>query len=104
MTSLAAENVILKKQLMVLKRQHKRYPPPLGTSDRIILGWLTAWIKKKRLAKIAIIAKPSTLLKFHQALVKCKYQLLFSNIHPQKARTERTLEGNHSACFSHETT
>ena len=33
----------------------------------------------KRLTRIAIAIKPATLLKFHRALVKRKYQLLFSN-------------------------
>ena len=83
MTSLIAENVILKKQLAILKRQYKRCPQ-LSASDRIMLGWLTAWIKTKRLAQIAVIIKPITLLKFHKALVKRKYRLLFSNKNPKK--------------------
>jgi hypothetical protein len=33
----------------------------------------------KRLSRIAIAIKPATLLRFHRALVKRKYQLLFSN-------------------------
>lgn len=36
-------------------------------------------ISIKRLSHIAIIVKPATLLKFHKALVKRKYHLLFSN-------------------------
>ena len=37
------------------------------------------FISLKRLSRIAIAIKPVTLLKFHRALVKRKYQLLFSN-------------------------
>ena len=41
-------------------------------------GLLTALVNSKRLSKIAVIIKPSTLLKFHKALVDRKYHLLFS--------------------------
>ena len=82
--AVAAENVVLRQQLMVLSRQQKR-SPNLTTSDRLIYALLTAWIKPKRLSKIAILIKPATLLKFHKALVKRKYQLLFSNKSPKKS-------------------
>ena len=41
-------------------------------------------INAKRLSRIAIALKPATLLKFHKALVKRKYHLLFSNKSPRK--------------------
>jgi len=76
--AIAAENIMLRQQLITLSRQKKR-SPKLKTSDRIICGLLTSWIKPNRLSKIAILIKPTTLLKFHKALVKRKYRLLFSN-------------------------
>ena len=73
--AIAAKNIMLRQQLITLSRQHKR-SPRLNTSDRIIFGLLTSWIKPKRLSKIAILIKPATLLKFHKALVRQKYRLL----------------------------
>ncbi|WP_200821190.1 integrase core domain-containing protein [Oceanicoccus sp. KOV_DT_Chl] len=40
---------------------------------------LSSFINPRRLARAAIIVKPATLLKFHQALIKKKYQLLYSS-------------------------
>ena len=45
MTSLIAENVILKKQLIILKRQYKRCSQ-LRASDRIMLGCLPPGLKQ----------------------------------------------------------
>ena len=45
---------------------------------------LASMISPKRLARIAIILRPATFLKFHKALVKRKYKLLFSNKKPIK--------------------
>ena len=73
-----AENLLLKQQLITLTRQRSR-SPRLTSFDRVLFGYLTFFISKKRLQKIAIILKRATLLKFHQALVKRKYSKLFSN-------------------------
>ncbi len=82
--SLACENITLRQQLMILSRQRKR-SPRLKASDRVLLGLLGNWIRPKRLAKVAILIKPATILKFHRALVKRKYRLLFSNKTPKKS-------------------
>jgi len=76
--AIAAENIALRKQLILFSRQQKR-SPNLSTLDRILFGFLASMITLHRLSKIAIIIKPATLLKFHKALVKHKYRLLFSN-------------------------
>jgi len=81
--AMAAENIVLKRQLITIARHQKR-SPKLNTADRILFGFLTAWINPKRLSKIAVIIKPATLLKFHKVLIKRKYQLLFSNKTPRK--------------------
>lgn len=75
--ALAAENMLLKQQLITVSRQYKQ-SPKLQSSDRFIYGLLTSLINVKRLFKISVIVKPSTLLNFHKALVKRKYHLLFS--------------------------
>lgn len=77
----AAENIALRKQLILLSRKQKR-APKLITFDRIIFGFFSSFISAKRLSRIAIIIKPATILKFHKALVQRKYNLLFSNKSP----------------------
>ncbi len=81
--AIAAENIALRKQLIALSRHRKR-SPELSVLDRILFGVLTSMISAKRLSRIAIALKPATLLKFHKALVKRKYHLLFSNKSPRK--------------------
>lgn len=81
--AIAAENIALRKQLIVLTRHQKR-SPKLTIFEKITFGILTAMINPKRLSRIAIVLKPTTLLKFHKALVQRKYQLLFSNKKPKK--------------------
>lgn len=51
----------------------------MKTQDRWLLGVAAGFIADSRLHKIAIAIKPSTILKFHKALVKRKYKLLYSN-------------------------
>ena len=74
---IAAENLILRRQLILAGRNRKR-APNLSVIDRFILGVLSSFISVKRLSRIGVIVKPATLLKFHKALVTFKYRLLFS--------------------------
>lgn len=78
MKAIAAENLLLKKQLFVIKHARGRVPN-LTTLDRLIFGWLAMMLSPRRLARSAIIIKPSTLLSFHMALVRKKYLRLFSS-------------------------
>ena len=78
MKAVAAENLLLKKQLLVIQRTRGK-APNLSTTDRFTLGWLTMLLSSKRIAQSAIIIKPSTLLSFHKALVKRKYLQLFAS-------------------------
>jgi len=50
----------------------------LTTQDRALLGFWSLFLSPRRIAKSAIIFKPSTLLRFHNALKKRKYRLLYS--------------------------
>jgi len=83
--SIVAENIALRQQLIVLNRTRKR-SPPLTTHDKILFGFLAKLVKRTRLQKIAITLKPATILKFHKALVKRKYKLLYSNNHTKTGR------------------
>lgn len=75
--SVVAENLLLRHQLLIMRRFRDR-APALSPADRISLGWLSLFITPRRLLRAAVVIKPSTLLRFHQALVKRKYRLLFS--------------------------
>jgi len=84
--AISAENILLRQQLITLKRRYKR-SPKLTFSDRLIYGLLATLINPNRLQKIAVLIRPSTLLKFHKALVDRKYKLLFSNKPPVQVRS-----------------
>ena len=78
--SVVAESVLVRHQLLILNRGRKR-APNLRLADRVIAGWCTLFIRPARLLRSAIVLKPSTLLHFHQVLVKRKYRLLFGTKH-----------------------
>ena len=72
-----AENLLLKQQLIIHSRPRQR-APNLSTLDRALLGFWSLFLNPRRIARTAIIIKPSTLLSFHNALKKRKYRLLYS--------------------------
>ncbi len=74
--AVAAESLAVKHQLLIMKRARRR-TPNLTCWDRLVLGVCALLVSPKRLGKIAVILKPSTLLYFHRALVKRKYSLLY---------------------------
>ena len=75
---LIAENLLLKQQLIVLRRARQR-APNLTLTDRLLCGFGSLFISPGRIRKVAIGLRPSTLLAFHQALVRRKYRRLFSS-------------------------
>ncbi len=74
--AVAAESLAVKHQLLIMKRSQRR-SPNLTAWDRLILGFCTLLVSPRRLGKIALVLKTSTLLRLHRALVKRKYQLLY---------------------------
>jgi len=75
--AIIAENLLLKQQLLVITRSHRR-APNLSTADRFLMGFWSLFLRPGRIAKIALSIRPSTLLNFHQCLVRRKYRRLFS--------------------------
>ena len=73
-----AENLLLKQQLIVLRRARQR-APNLTLRDRLLCGFGSLFLSPGRIRKVAIAVRPSTLLAFHQALVRRKYRRLFSS-------------------------
>jgi len=67
--AIIAENLLLKQQLIIHSRSRQR-APNLSTTDRDLLGFWTLLMNPRRIARSAIIIKPSTLLRLHNALKK----------------------------------
>ncbi len=76
--AVAAESLAVKQQLLIMKRAQRR-APKLTAWDRLVLGVCAFFVSPKRLSKMAVILRASTLLGFHHALVKRKYHLLYSS-------------------------
>ena len=83
MKVVVAENLLLKQQLLVLTRSRKR-APNLSSFDRFYLGLWSTFLNPRRIRRVAVLVQPSTLLKFHQAMVKRKYRLLYSSPNRKK--------------------
>src|SRR5208282_1776563 len=76
--AVTAESLAVKHQLLIMKRSQRR-SPNLTAWDRLILGFCTLLVSPRRLGKIAVVLKTSTLLRLHRVLVKGKYSLLYSS-------------------------
>ena len=72
-----AENLLLKHQLIIHSRSRQR-APNLTTQDRSLLGLFQLFLNPRRIARSAILIRPSTLLSFHNTMKKRKYRLLYS--------------------------
>jgi hypothetical protein len=72
-----AENLLLKQQLIIHSRSRQR-APNLTTQDRALLGFWSLFLNPRRIARSAIIIRPSALMRFHNALKKRKYRNLYS--------------------------
>jgi hypothetical protein len=76
--AVVAENLLLKQQLIVLGR-HLHRAPNLTSGDRLLFGFWSLFLSPGRIRKVAVALRPSTLLAFHQALMRRKYRQLFSS-------------------------
>lgn len=81
--ALLAENLLLKQQLLILRRGRKR-GPNLRASDRLVLGFCSLLLTPRRLARNAILLQPSTLLRLHQRFKAAQYRWLFSSARRNK--------------------
>src|SRR5262245_13618951 len=75
--AVVAESLVLKQQLLISSRARRR-APNLNSFDRFLLGLGSLFVPASRIPKLAVILKPRTLLRFHEALKKRKYRWLFS--------------------------
>src|SRR5471030_1427294 len=89
-----AESLLLKHQLLILNRSRNR-APRLTPWARLLFGVGAFLVAPNRLPKIAIGIRPSTLLRFHRALIQRKYRLLFTPRARQRPGPKGPLEGTH---------
>ena len=75
--AVAAESLMLTHQLLISNRSRQR-APALTSIDRLVLALTTLLVSPRRIPKLGALVKPTTLLKFHKALVDREYRLLFS--------------------------
>jgi hypothetical protein len=75
-----AENLLLKQQLLVVCRPWQR-APNLLPYDQVVFGLFSLFLRPNRIPKAAVGIRPSTLLRFHDYLVRRKYRALFSPHH-----------------------
>ena len=66
---------LLKHQLLIINRSRRRVPN-LTPFDHAFMGLCSLFMNPARIRKIAIILKPTTFLKFYEALKNRKYKLL----------------------------
>jgi hypothetical protein len=78
-----AESMLLKHQLLILNRSRNK-APKLQAMDRILLGLGAMLVSPQRMLKVAVAVRPATLLRFHRALVRRRYQWLFSSENRQR--------------------
>ncbi len=62
-----AENLLLRHQLLVLRRNRQR-APRLSLADRLLLGFGASFLNPRRLLRTAIILRPATLLRLHSRI------------------------------------
>jgi putative transposase len=81
--AVVAQNLLLKHQLLIIKRSRKR-APNLFAFQRLFLGLWSSFLNPRRLLRSAVVLKPSTLLRFHNALKARKYRWLYSSSRRRK--------------------
>src|SRR5882757_10648899 len=81
-----AESLLIKHQLLISSRARRRVPN-LNSFDRFVLGLGSLFVPASRIPKLAVILKPRTLLRFHEALKKFKEGVGSSKL--QQARCRR---------------
>ena len=73
-----------------MRRPNGRYRAPnLRLADRLLCGFGALFLSPARIGKVAIALRPSTLLAFHQALVRRKYAGCFRRRFARRSRARK---------------
>jgi transposase InsO family protein len=75
--SVVAQSLAPRHQLLLLQRRRKR-APRLVAWDRLFFGLCSLWLPPSRRTKNCIVLRPSSFMRFQQALVRCKYRLPYA--------------------------
>jgi len=75
--AVVADSLLMKQQLMVINRSRRR-APNLSALDQCLFGFGSLFLDPRRIQRVAVVIRPSTLLKFHSLLKQRKYRLLYS--------------------------
>jgi transposase InsO family protein len=81
--ALLAENLLLRQQLLLLRRSRRR-SPNLRPCDRLFFGVASLCLQSRRLARAALIVRPSTLLRCHRALTRLKLRWLYCSVRTRR--------------------
>jgi len=76
--AVTAESLLRKPQILISNHSRRR-APNLSPLDSLALGLTTLVMRPHRIPRRSVILKPTTLLKFHKALVDRKYRLIISS-------------------------
>ncbi|MGB5179645.1 MAG: helix-turn-helix domain-containing protein [Gammaproteobacteria bacterium] len=76
--AVVADGLLMKQQLLAINRSRQR-APDLSALDRFLFGFWSLFLDPRRIQRAAVIIRPSTLLKFHDILINCKYRMLYSS-------------------------
>jgi putative transposase len=76
--AIVADSLLMKQQLLVINRSRRR-APILSELDRFLWGFWSLFRNQRHIQRVAVIIRPSTLLKFHNLLKKRKYRLLYTS-------------------------
>ncbi len=68
----------MRKAYLVVNRSRRRAPNLTALDRSLFVSW-SLFLSPRRIQRAALIIRPSTLLRFHEALKKRKYRLLFSS-------------------------
>jgi hypothetical protein len=90
-----AENLLLKQQLIVLRRARKR-APNLAPSDRLLCGFWSMFLSPGRLRKVAVPSVPRRSWRFIKHWSVASTAGFFIDAAPQEVRTEGTEYSAHS--------
>jgi transposase InsO family protein len=76
--ALIAENLLLRQQLLLLRRTRRR-SPNLRPKIRLVFALGSLFLSPRRLARVALLVRPSTLLRCQRALTGLKFRWLYSS-------------------------
>ena len=76
--AIVADSLLMKQQLPIINRSRRR-SLKLTALDRFLISFCSLFLLHRHILKVAVIVRPSTLLKLHQLLIQRKYRLLYSS-------------------------